>query len=107
MRILIDECLPKRIVRLIQGHELHTVPSAGWAGKKNGELLALMEAAGFEVFITADQNTRYQQNIKNRRIAIVILALPALHIDYIIPLIPSLHHALPNIKQGDFVVLEQ
>ena len=88
MHILIDECLPKRICRLLDGHDIQTVPSVGWAGKKNGELLALMEASGFEVFITADQNTRYQQNIKNRRIAVIILVLPALHIDHIMPLIP-------------------
>jgi len=105
MRILIDECLPKRCVNLISGHDVVTVPAVGWAGKKNGELLRLMEADGYDVFITADQNTQYQQNLSGRRIAIIVLALPALHFDYISPLADKIHAALAVIKPGAFVVL--
>ncbi|MDX2072881.1 MAG: hypothetical protein SFX19_00775 [Alphaproteobacteria bacterium] len=106
MRILVDECLPKRIAKLIQGHDVSTVSSAGWAGKKNGELLTLMESSGYDVFITADQNTQYQQNIQGRRIAVVILVLPALHIHHILPLMHPLDKTLANIAPGAFVVLE-
>jgi len=105
MRILIDECLPKRSARLISGHEVVTVPAAGWAGKKNGELLRLMEAAGYDVFITADQNTQYQQNLSGRRIAIMVLVLPAWHFDYISPLVDKIHTALAVIQPGAFVVI--
>jgi hypothetical protein len=45
----------------------------GWSNKKNGELLALVEAAGFEVLITTDQNLRHQQNLRGRKIAVFIL----------------------------------
>jgi len=107
MRILIDECLPKRCAKLILGHHVSTVPLAGWAGKKNGELLRLMEANGYDVFITADQNTQYQQNLKNRRIAVIVPALPMLHMDHITPLVPKLHKALEVIQPGAFVVIRE
>ena len=55
MRILLDECLPKKLKKDFSNHEVKTVPEMGWAGKKNGELLPLLENH-FDIFITADQN---------------------------------------------------
>ena len=55
MRILLDECLPKRLKRDLVGHHARTVPEMGWASKTNGELLALAEA-GFDVFLTVDRD---------------------------------------------------
>ena len=46
----------------------------GWATLKNGELLSSAEANGFEAFVTTDSNLRYQQNLKSRRIAVVVLS---------------------------------
>ncbi len=73
MRVLIDECLPKRLLAELAGHEAFTVSQQGWNGKKNGELLALMTDAGLEVFLTADQNLQYQQNLKDAKVAIIVL----------------------------------
>jgi hypothetical protein len=50
MRILLDECVPRPLRREFPAHDVRTIHEMGWAGKKNGELLALMAAAGFEVF---------------------------------------------------------
>ena len=58
MRILLDECLPKRLKRDLVGHHARTVPEMGWASKTNGELLALAEA-GFDVFLTVDRNLSF------------------------------------------------
>ncbi len=55
MKILLDESLPKRLKDDFKGHQVKTVPEMGWQGKKNGELLRLLEKQ-FEVFMTADQN---------------------------------------------------
>lgn len=73
MRVLIDECAPKALKTFLseRGHEAMTVQEAGWAGKENGELLALAEKA-FDVLITIDTNLRYQQNLRKRRIASVV-----------------------------------
>jgi len=63
MRILIDECVDKRLRNLLPGHECQTGRYAGLAGLKNGELLAAAEAAGFGVLFTADQGFAYEQNL--------------------------------------------
>jgi len=54
MKVLLDECMPKRLADRLSGHEVKTVPQMGWAGIKNGELLALAENE-FEIFLTVDQ----------------------------------------------------
>ena len=64
MRVLLDECLPKKLKREITADFIQTVPEAGWAGKKNGELLRLA-ATEFDVLLTNDQNMEHQQNLKN------------------------------------------
>jgi len=55
MKVLLDECLPRKPKHHLPGHECQTVPEAGWAGKKNGELLLLTEKSGFEIFLTLDR----------------------------------------------------
>ena len=57
----------------LAGHDVVTVQQQGWTGLKNGELLAAAESAGFELFILADKNLRYQQNLQGRRLAILVL----------------------------------
>jgi hypothetical protein len=52
MRVLLDECVPRKFKYSLLDHDCHTVPEAGLAGKKNGILLGLAEAAGFEIFLT-------------------------------------------------------
>ena len=70
MRVLLDECLPRRLKRELAGHETRTAPEMGWASKRNGELLAL--AVGqFDVFLTADRNLSYQQDLSSFDIAVV------------------------------------
>jgi hypothetical protein len=69
MRILLDECVPWPMHRLLTGHECSTAQQHGWGGIKNGRLLQLAEKE-FDLFITSDQN-RYQQNLAGRRIAIL------------------------------------
>ena len=73
MKILLDECVPWPLHRLLSGHECATAQRQGWGGLKNGELLQKAEA-GFELFITSDQNFRYQQNLSGRRVAILELS---------------------------------
>jgi len=68
VRVLLDECVPRKFKEHFPGHECVTVPELGLAGKKNGELLSLAEEAGFQVFITLDQGIEYEQNLMGRRI---------------------------------------
>jgi hypothetical protein len=70
MRILLDECVPWPMHRLLTGHVCTTAQRRGWGGIANGELLQ-MAAAEFDLFITADQGIRYQQNLANRPLAVL------------------------------------
>lgn len=78
MKILLDECVPWPMQKQLTGHDCSTVQSKGWRGIKNGDLLQRAESE-FDLFITSDQNIRYQQNLAGRRIAILELSTNDLH----------------------------
>ena len=96
MRILLDESLPRDLSALLVGHEATTVRSAGWSGIKNGRLLALA-AIQFDVFVTADRNIEFQQNLATLPIAIVILVVGRTRIQAIEPIVPELIMLLNHI----------
>jgi hypothetical protein len=73
MKILLDESVPVQIRKALQGHEVLTVRGIGWGGFSNGDLLTVAEQEGFHVLIVADKNLRHQQNLSNRRLAILEL----------------------------------
>jgi predicted nuclease of predicted toxin-antitoxin system len=73
MRVLLDECLPRGLKKHLRNHEVKTVPEAGWAGKKNGELLRVA-AGDIDVFITIDSNLVYQQKVGVLPFGVVVLA---------------------------------
>ena len=66
MRVFLDEDVPRKLVPFLTGHEIQTVLSMEWGGIKNGELLALIEREGFEVFITGDKNMPHQRSEERR-----------------------------------------
>src|SRR3712207_1585290 len=98
MRIRLDECAPRPLGRHLVGHDVRTIREMGWAGKKNGELLALMAADGFEVLLTVDQNLRYQQNPTAVGVAVVVLVAATNRLPDLLPLVPSALAALAVIK---------
>ncbi|MFB2877619.1 DUF5615 family PIN-like protein [Floridanema aerugineum] len=102
MRVLLDECLPKKLKRELVGHTVITVPQQGWAGKKNGELLQLAESE-FDVFLTIDRNLTAQQNLSTRNIAIVVIVAPSNRIEALKPLIPQLLVILETIQSGQVI----
>lgn len=73
MRILLDECVPRPLKRELTDYEMRTVVEMEWSGKKNGELLQLMSQEGFTILLTTDQNLRYQQNLQQAGVAVVVL----------------------------------
>jgi predicted nuclease of predicted toxin-antitoxin system len=74
MRILLDECLPARLRRDLPGHDVLTVPRAGWAGIKNSKLLRLIgDSANYDVFLTMDKSLQHQQPLTGLAFAVVVL----------------------------------
>ena len=73
MRILFDQGTPAPLREYLPKHEITTTRELAWHELKNGDLLTKAEAAGFEAFVTTDQNLKYQQNLPGRRLAIAVL----------------------------------
>ncbi|MGO9640119.1 MAG: DUF5615 family PIN-like protein [Candidatus Acidiferrales bacterium] len=103
MRILIDECIPRKFKMTLHGHDCKTVPEASLSGKKNGEVLAIAESQGFEVFLTLDQGVEYEQNLGGRRIAILILRAESSRVSDLLPHAPACREVLRSIKPGQVV----
>jgi len=105
MKVLLDECLPKKLQRDVEADFVQTVPEAGWASKKNGELLRLAEV-DFDVLLTNDQNIEYQQNLKKFDLAFVVLVAPTNDIADLKPLMPAANEVLKTIQAGEIEYIE-
>ena len=104
MRILFDECVPKPLRALLSKHEIRTAQELGWGRLQNGALILRAEQAGFEVFVTSDQNLKYQQNLTRTRLAILVLSTnywPALREKS-----AQVETALESIRAGEYVELD-
>ena len=88
MKVLLDECVPRKLKRELSGHEVLTVTERGWSGIKNGKLLA-PAAAEFDVFVTVDQNLKYQQNLKAFSIGVILLSARNNRLKTLLPLMPE------------------
>ncbi len=73
MKVLFDQGTPVPLRRYLLGHAIDTAYEKGWSELSNGDLLAKAEQDGYEILITTDRNLRYQQNLADRQIAIVVL----------------------------------
>lgn len=103
MRILLDECVPKPLKRQLLDYQIRTVVEMGWSGKKNGELLKLMQQEGFTILLTTDQNLRHQQNLKQAGVAVIVMVASNNRLPALIPLLPSVRNALNTIVGGEVV----
>jgi hypothetical protein len=74
MRILFDQAVPVPLRPHLVGHTVRTAAEENWDRLRNGDLLSAAEEAGFDVLLTTDRNMRYQQNISERKISVVILS---------------------------------
>jgi hypothetical protein len=73
MLVLLDNGAPRGLAQLLDGHSVEEARMRGWEELANGELLDVAEQAGFEVLVTTDKNIRHQQNLKARKISLVVL----------------------------------
>jgi predicted nuclease of predicted toxin-antitoxin system len=96
MRILLDESVPARLGSLLLGHTFTTVPRRGWAGFKNGKLLAAA-APEFDVLVTADKNIEYQQNLSALPIAILVILAASNRMVDLEPMVPAILRALNHL----------
>ena len=105
MRVLLDECVPRRFAGELEGHDVKTVAEIGWSGKSNGELLELASNE-FDVFVTLDQGLKYQQNLEGLQIATSLVHAKSSRLPDLVPLAPMVMEVLPRCKPGEVVVVK-
>ena len=103
MRLLLDECVPRPLLRDLTGHDAHHVVDMGWSSKRNGELLKLMLAERFEALLTVDQNLPFQQNLRASSIAVVVVVARTNRVKELRPLMPRILDALHDVKAGEAI----
>ncbi|GCA88782.1 DUF5615 family PIN-like protein [Microcystis aeruginosa] len=98
MRLLLDECIDRRLMREFTGYNIKTVPQMGWTGIKNGQLLGLASQE-FDIFITVDKNLPFEQNLPQFNLAIIILQSQSNR------LVPKVLEVLATVTKGTATVV--
>jgi predicted nuclease of predicted toxin-antitoxin system len=104
VRVLLDECLPRKLKRFLPGHEVWTVSERGWSGKRNGDLLGLAQAE-FDALLTVDRNLRFQQRVARFEIGVIVLTVPNNTLEALQPLVPAALQALESLENGQVLEL--
>ena len=106
VRVLLDECVDRRLARELKGHAVKTAPQMGWASIENGRLLALAEKR-FDIFITVDKRLPHQQDLPRFNIAVIVLVCPSNRLQDLKPLVPKLLASFPSVKKGQALRITQ
>ncbi|SRR5579872_5065358 len=104
MKLLLDECIDVkfRLILAEYGYEVQTVRYAGFAGLKNGRLLAAAEDK-FNVLVTIDKNIKYQNNFTGKRISVLIVRTASSDLSDILPHVSAIVEALKRISPGEVI----
>jgi predicted nuclease of predicted toxin-antitoxin system len=104
MKILLDECIDRHLAREFIGYEIKTVPQMGWAGIKDNELQVLA-AAVFDIFITADRNLSFQQNLSQFDLSLIVLQAQSNRLADLKPLVPNVFEVLDIAPKGEATLI--
>jgi hypothetical protein len=104
MRVLLDESVPKALGFAIEGHFVRTAQAAGFAGLLNGELMAAMKQANYDVLITFDQNLPYQQN-SQLPVTVIVLVAQNNRVETALRFAPGIRKALVKLQPAQLVKL--
>jgi hypothetical protein len=102
--VVIDECLPRPIMRDLPMFDVQTAQRAEFAGLKNGAFLAAI-SGHFDVFVTVDQNLRHQQNLTSISFGIVVLSVPSNRLYDVRATLPNLVPAIAGVAPGQVVLV--
>ena len=96
MKILFDECIPRKFKNSFPDHDCRTVAEEGLAGRKNGELLRLAEASGFDGFISIDRGLEYEQNLRAKNIRIILIHAKTSRLQDLLSYVPEIRRVLAS-----------
>jgi predicted nuclease of predicted toxin-antitoxin system len=106
MKILLDECITKKLKRFLADHEVFTVTEMGWNGLKNGKLMAKCVENDFEILLTIDKNLTFQQNLKRYALAVVVLNSPSSKIEEIALYIPKFLEKIEEYEKENSYIID-
>ena len=104
MRVLLDANLPRALARRLVGHDAESVHRRGGSDLDDGALLDAC-AGAFDALVTLDQSLRFQQNLRGRPVAVVLLRARSNRLDDLEPLVPALLAALPGAPAGEVTLV--
>ena len=103
MKILLDECVTKRVRRFINAHdpniEVWTVTQMQWNGLRNGKLMSQAVGKHFDILLTIDKNLSFQQNLQRFDLSVVVLDAVSSNIADIAPLLPAFLEKLKDFQK--------
>ncbi len=107
MKILLDECITKRLKPYLSKFEIFPVSEMRWNGIKNGALLVLCFQNQFDIFLTIDKDLTYQQNIKNLDLTVVVLNSTSSKIEELVLFIPAFISKIQKFERGKFYIIDK
>ena len=100
MRVLLDACVPQNLRKVLPGHDVQSAKYARLDGLADAELVVAADAL-FDALVTCDRSLRWQQSLRGRSVAVVVLVARSNRIVDLLPLVPQLIEALETIKPGE------
>ena len=107
MKVLLDECVTRKLKSRLLNHEVYTVTDMQWNGLKNGILMSAAIGEGFDMLLTIDKNLEFQQNLKKHNIIVAVFEVMQNNIKLYEPLLPVFEAQLPTFEKGNVYRIKQ
>ena len=107
MKVLLDECVTKKLKSYLKEFEVYTVTEMGWSGVKNGKLMTLCVENGFEVLLTIDKNLAYQQNLDKYKVSIAVFNTTTSKIEELKAFVPSFEEQASNLEPHKVYIIDK
>lgn len=107
MKILLDECVTKRLKKQLSSFEVFTVRELGLGGIKNGKLMTYCLENGFDILLTIDKNLMFQQNLEKYPGSIVVLNCVSSKIEELITFLPSFFYQINKMEKHKAYLIDK
>ena len=107
MKVLLDECVTKRLKKHLEEYEIYTVRESGLSGVKNGKLLAYCVENGFDILLTIDKNLMFQQNLDKYPVTIVVLNCVSSKIEEMVTFLPSFQLQIDQLQKHKAYLIDK
>jgi predicted nuclease of predicted toxin-antitoxin system len=107
MKILLDECVTKRLKRHLLEFEVFTIRELNLGGIKNGKLMTFCSENNFDILLTIDKNLMFQQNLEKYSVTIAVLNSKSSKIEELVEFMPSFKSQLKDLEKHKAYIIEK